>query len=144
MQLSPESVRNCLQDRFDIAVAAGHAALDLTAAPDQAALDRAEHARELAQSNKVAYAFTGAGNNGVGTFMTLKTAQPADEHVLILLQSKQSASTGAQTLDYALEEMGKDLENSGICVEGTACVQGELRDIFAVQSLSLKILLCTC
>ena len=110
-------MQNYMQDPFNKALAAGHAALDLTAEPqDQAALDSAEAACQLAQSNKVAYAFTGASNHEIDTIMTLKTAQPVDGHVPILLQSKQSASTGTTTLNYALEEMGKDLENSGICV----------------------------
>lgn len=138
-------MRNDLQDPFSKAVAAGHAALDLTADPeDQAALDRAEAACRLAQSTKVAYAFTGASNHGVDTFMTLKTAQPVDEHVLILLQSKQSASTGTHTLDYALEEMGKDLKNSGISVKGLEHVQGELHDMYAAQSHAFKNLLRIC
>ncbi len=135
-------MRNDLQDLFGRAVAAGHAALDLTAEPeDQAALDTAKAACRLAQSTKVAYAFTGASNHGVDTFMTLKTAQPVDEHVLILLQSKQSASTGTHTLDYALEEMGKDLKNSGICVKGLEHVHGELHDMYAAQSHAFKYLL---
>ena len=138
-------MQNDLQDPFNRAVAAGHAALDLTAEPqDQAALDLAEAACRHAQSTKVAYAFTGASNHGVDTFMTLKTAQPVDEHVLILLQSKQSASTGTTTLDYALEEMGKDLENSGICVKGLEHVQGELHDMYAAQSPAFKNVLRTC
>ena len=138
-------MQNDLQNPFDRAVAAGHAALDLTAeSGDQAALDRAEAACQLAQSTKVAYAFTGASNHRVDTFMTLRTAQPVDEHVLILLQSKQSASTGTHTLDYALEEMGKDLENSGICVKGLEQVQGKLHDMYAAQSTAFKILLRIC
>ena len=140
----PKSMQNYLQDPFNKALAAGHAALDLTAEPqDQAALDLAEAACQLAQSNKVAYAFTGASNHGIDTFMTLKTAQPVDGHVLILLQSKQSASTGTTTLDYALEEMGKDLENSGIYVKGLEHVQGELHDIYAAQSPAFKNVLWT-
>lgn len=127
--------QNGLQLLFKRAVAAGHAALELTAEPQgQAAVQRAEATRQLAQSDKVAYAFSGASNYGVNTFLTLKTAQPVDGHLLILVQSKQSASTGMHTLDYALLEMGKDLGNSGICVEGHEHVQGELHDMYAAQS----------
>ena len=90
------------------------------------------------------YAFTGASNHGVDTFMTLKTAQPVGEHVLILLQSKQSASTGTHTLDYALREMGKDLGSSGICVKGLQHVQGKLHVMFAAKGLAIKKLLPTC
>ena len=140
-----ERLQNGPQEPFDRAVAAGHAALDLTAEPDGAsALDRAEAARRLAQSSRVAYAFTGASNHGVDTFMILKTAQPVGEHLLILLQSKQSASMGTHTLDYALKEMGKDLESSGICVEGLQHVQGNLHVMFAAEGPAIKKLLPIC
>ena len=91
----------------------------------------------------MAYAFTGASNHGIDTFMTLKTAQPVDKHVLILLHSKQSASKGTTTLDYALEEMGKDLENSGIYIRGLEHVHGELHDMYAAQNPAFKNVLRT-
>ena len=63
--------------------------------------------------------------------------------MLIILQSKKSASTGTHTLDYALEEMAKDLKNSGVRVEGRDHVEGKLHDMYAAQRLgSMPSMFC--
>ena len=54
-------------------MAAGLAALELTAEPrDKAAVGRAETVRKLAESDRLAYAFSGSDNWGVDTLLILK------------------------------------------------------------------------
>ena len=129
-----------LQDLFAKAVAAGHEALELTAEDgDNTGHDKAEAARLEVESDKVAYAFKGASNYGVDTFLTLQTAQP-DGHVLILLQSKQSSSTSTHTLEHALQQMDQDLMRSGISVQGRQHVEGKLYSIRCSRPRLLDVL----
>jgi hypothetical protein len=89
------------------------------------------------QVQKQQLAFAGAGNYGVDTFIILKLFNPPQDtapYIWVINQSKHKVSDTTHTLDFALENMSKDLERHGVDlpelvtrVEGVHLVESAIR-----------------